>query len=401
MTTARPPRPGRNSGPGSLPGFGPGPGSGPGSGPDSRPGSGPSRRSARPTLRLREPADVLAAIPYLVGFHPSSSVVTLALRGKQLVFSSRGDLPTHDDPPALIRDAVDQLVRVVSKQRADAAILVGYGPEQPVRPTLKALRTALERRRVEVREMLRVEGDRYWSLFCDAPSCCPPEGSRFNATSSEVAATATLLGMAVLPDRDSFQDQLRPVDGISRVSMAQATDRAHERLAGLLGEAPEDRAVGRRLREASRAAVVEALDRTRQGGRLDDDEAAWLSTLLAAAVTRDGTWRRLFRGSELDVHRSLWLDLFRRAEPELRAAPGCFFAYAAWRTGDAAIASIALDHVLRIEPGHRLAREFGQAIRGGMSPSIMDSLGGSPLTRPRARRGRRRSSSGRAGSQRR
>lgn len=347
---------------------------------------------------------MLAAIPYLVGFHPSNSVVTLALRGNQMVFCSRGDLPTAEDSRDEIRDAVDRLVQVVSKQRPDAAILVGYGPAEQARPILEALRAELERRRVEVREMLRAEDGRYWSLFCDTPSCCPPEGSRYDATSSEVAATATLLGLAVLPDRTSFEEQLKPVGGISRISMRQATDRAHERLVDLLGEAPDDRGAARALREAGRSAVAEALDRTRQGGRLDDDEAAWLSVLIAATPVRDVTWRLLFndRGDgDLEVHRSLWLDVFRRAEPDLRAAPGCFFAYAAWRMGDAAIASIALDHVLRIEPEHRLAREFGHAIRSGMSPSIMDSRRGSLLTRPGARRGRRRSSSGRAGSQRR
>ena len=78
--------------------------------------------------------------------------------------------------------------------------------------------------------MLRAEGGRYWSLFCDTPSCCPPAGSHYDATSSEVAATATLLGLAVLPDRTSFEEQLKPVGGISRISMGQATDRAHERL---------------------------------------------------------------------------------------------------------------------------------------------------------------------------
>ncbi len=398
MTTTRPP--GRNSGPNS------GPGSNSGSGPGLGAGSGTSfgTGAARPTLRLREPADVLAAIPYLVGFHPSDSVVTLALRGNQLVFCSRGDLPSADNSGEEIRDAVDQLVQVVSKQRPDAAILVGYGSDEQARPILEALRAALEGRRVEVREILRAEDGRYWSLFCDTPSCCPPEGSRYDATSSEVAATATLLGLAVLPDRTSFEEQLKPVGGISRISMGQATDRAHERLVELLGEAPGDREAARELREAGRAAVADALDRTRHGGRLDDDEAAWLSVLIAATPVRDVIWRLLFgdRGDgDLDVHRSLWLDVFRRAEPDLRAAPGCFFAYAAWRTGDAAIASIALDHVLRIEPEHRLAREFGHAIRSGMSPSIMDSRRGSLLARPAARRGRRRSSSGRAGSQRR
>ena len=51
-----------------------------------------------PRLRLREPVDVLAAIPYLVGYHPSESVILLGMRGKQLTFTARHDLPPLDTP---------------------------------------------------------------------------------------------------------------------------------------------------------------------------------------------------------------------------------------------------------------------------------------------------------------
>ncbi len=58
--------------------------------------------STTPRMRLRTPADVLAATPYLMGFHPDDSLVGLGLRGTRLTFHLRGDLPPEDAPPDLV-----------------------------------------------------------------------------------------------------------------------------------------------------------------------------------------------------------------------------------------------------------------------------------------------------------
>jgi hypothetical protein len=38
-------------------------------------------RTERPTLRIRSPHDAVSAVPYLLGFHPSDSVVVIVLGG--------------------------------------------------------------------------------------------------------------------------------------------------------------------------------------------------------------------------------------------------------------------------------------------------------------------------------
>lgn len=62
------------------------------------PGMNPSDQ---PPLSLRTPADVIAAVPYLLGFHPADSLVVVALRGKRVVFVARGDLPGPATGPAV------------------------------------------------------------------------------------------------------------------------------------------------------------------------------------------------------------------------------------------------------------------------------------------------------------
>ena len=46
-----------------------------------------------PRVRLSAPPDILATIPFLVGYHPTDSVVVLGMRGRRLTFTARDDLP--------------------------------------------------------------------------------------------------------------------------------------------------------------------------------------------------------------------------------------------------------------------------------------------------------------------
>src|SRR5262245_30004287 len=52
-----------------------------------------------PRVTLRTPTDVLAAVPYLLGFHPGESVVIIGLHGARLAFNVRADLPPAARPP--------------------------------------------------------------------------------------------------------------------------------------------------------------------------------------------------------------------------------------------------------------------------------------------------------------
>jgi hypothetical protein len=48
------------------------------------------------TLRLRSPADVVCAIPYLIGFHPADSVGVLACDGARGAYAVRLDLTASE-----------------------------------------------------------------------------------------------------------------------------------------------------------------------------------------------------------------------------------------------------------------------------------------------------------------
>ncbi|HKT01420.1 MAG TPA: DUF4192 domain-containing protein, partial [Rugosimonospora sp.] len=119
----------------------------------------------------------------------------------------------------------------------------------------------------------------------------------------------------------------------------------------------------------------------RAGGRLDDEEVAWLSVLLGSTPVRDHAWCAV--GGDLTVHVSLWTDVVRRAEPDLAAPPATLLGFAAWRAGEGAIASIALARALRSDPDYRMARLLDHALRHGLSPTdwVTDDAEERPCTR--------------------
>ncbi|WP_200212221.1 DUF4192 domain-containing protein [Micromonospora coerulea] len=338
----------------------------------------------RPRLAVRSPADLIAAVPYLLGFHPADSVVVVALRGRQVVFAARGDLP---GPGADPRPHARHLADVITRQGTESATVIGYGPAARVTGAVDAVGEALDAAGLVVLDALRVTDGRWWSYLCVEPDCCPPDGTPYDATASEVSAAAVFAGQVALPDRAALTAQVAPFDGPVRVAMRRATVRARGRLAGLTEESTETALVGgRSVRSAGVAAIRTAFRRHRRGERLGDDEVAWLSVLLTQLPVRDHAWERT-DGRDGDI--SLWTDVLRRAEPELIAAPGSLLAFAAWRAGYGALAAVALERVLASHPDYSLALLLDDLLRRGVPPSELDgwpAVGFPGVVRRRARR---------------
>ncbi|MER5605360.1 DUF4192 domain-containing protein [Micromonospora tulbaghiae] len=183
-------------------------------------------------LSVRSPADMVAAVPYLLGFHPDDSVVVVAVRGRRVVFAARGDLPAPGADPG---PAARHLAHVVARQDADAATVVGYGPAARVTGVVDAIGDALTATGVVVLDALRVTEGRWFSYLCAEPSCCPPEGTLYDPAASQVSAAAVFAGQVALPDRAALAAQVSPLDGPVRLAMRRATGRARLRLAALTG----------------------------------------------------------------------------------------------------------------------------------------------------------------------
>ncbi|GLH95179.1 DUF4192 domain-containing protein [Phytohabitans aurantiacus] len=316
-----------------------------------------------PTMSLRSPADMIAAIPYLLGFHPTESMVVVGMRDQRIEFAARGDL---DAPPG----SVDYYTAVVLRQDVEAVAVLGYGPADLVDGPVKETSAALEEHGLTLIEALRVSDDRYWSYLCANPECCPPDGVPYDVASSDIAVAATLSGQVALPDRQALVRRIEPVSHLARESMRQATERADARLAEMLGAvAPGDVLGGRAVRDAGAAAVRAAVARHREGGQLTDDEVAWLTVLLVHLPVRDYAWEHT--GHE-DWFVDLWADVVRRAEEELVAGPASLLAYAAWRSGQGALAHAGIDRALAADPAYAMALLMRDVLQRAIPPSTLD-----------------------------
>ena len=104
--------------------------------------------------------DLITAIPFLLGFHPSNSIVAIAVKDGAIGVTLRIDLP--DD---LTDGAIDQLVSHFQRDGADACLLVAYLPDERSDgdELLIALGAGFIRAAIEIQESIVVCKGRYRS----------------------------------------------------------------------------------------------------------------------------------------------------------------------------------------------------------------------------------------------
>ncbi|WP_433299411.1 DUF4192 domain-containing protein [Actinoplanes sp. CA-030573] len=319
-------------------------------------------------ITVSSSAEAVAVTPYMLGFHPTDSLVVLGLFGRLVDFVVRYDFPPPDHPSAL-----EEAAELVAAQGAGRVIVLGYGPPGPVSPAVLELAHMLREARVRVEDTLRVHDGRWWSYESRGPA----EGT---ACSLGLAAGAVFQGLVALPDRKALVAQLAPLEGEAGREAEAATVRARARRASL----PDDAA-----RRAGREAIREAERIARSGGEPTGDEYAWLNVLLAEQPVLE---HGIDRTSPERWRARLWTEAVRRAEPTQVAAPATLLGFAAWRAGDGALARVAVDRALQAAPGHRYAAILDRLLGAGIRPSTLVSM--RPLP-PRGRR-RRRPARGRA-----
>lgn len=359
-----------------------------------------------PRVRVSSPADVLAVVPHLLGFHPALSFVVLgaASPGAHIELGFRYDLP---DPPGAVaaQRIVDHAVAVLTHRRATTVIAAGYGPGRLVTPVADLFTAATRAHHLRLRELLRVEDGRYWSYLCRNVNCCPADGVPFDYQSHPAAAAMTVAGMAAYPDRAARASTLAPLAGEAAARMAQAIERASGRASALAGAGGQARPGPLRVmvREGRRA-VRDAITTYRAGGRITGpDELAWLMVALASLPVRDDAWARMVP-QHREAHLALWGDIVRHASGPWLPAPASLLAFTAWQSGDGTLANIALDRALAADPGYSMALLLRDILDAGVPPSaarlpmtpeeVADSYERawrprrrSPATRPPARRG--------------
>lgn len=321
-------------------------------------------------LRASSSDAVLAVVPHMLGFYPDRSLVVLGLGDRNRVrMIFRYDLP---DPPdlELTADIAEHAAYVLTREAVTSAMLIGYGPAQLVSPVAIAAADGLAAAGLRLHDVLRAVGGRFWSLLCDDPSCCPPEGQRYDPGSHPAAAQMTAAGLTAHPDRAALVRTLQPLPG-SAEKAGRAASLARLRLAEAEAQskAAGERDPALRIARIGRAAVQRAIRRYRAGGAISSpDHLALLAVLLTDLRVRDDAWARM-DPARADAHRRLWTDVLKGASADYVPAPAALLAFTAWQAGNGALAAVAVDRVLAADAGYSMAHLLASALDAGLPPS--------------------------------
>jgi hypothetical protein len=337
------------------------------------PDNPPDTRTPQLRVRISSPLTLLAAIPGLLSFQPADSIVIIGTGqpGAEVQLTLRYDLPD----PAVPRGAAALaagVLNILAVQGITAAAAVGYGADGAVSPVAAALRWRAAAAGITLTEVLRVEGDRYWSYVCANPSCCPPEGSPFTIADHPITRAFAASGRRVLASRQELAATIAPADGDRAAAARLAVKQVEAQVTARVGRMSRirHRIVRRRLVAAvGQPMVADAIRRYRAGEPIGPEPAAWLTVALRELRVRDDAWARMLPEYNAE-HTRLWSDLTRLAPPGYVAAPASLLAFVAWQAGDGALANIALDRALADDQRYSMARLLRRALDSGAPPSV-------------------------------
>ncbi|MEU5159911.1 DUF4192 domain-containing protein [Streptomyces sp. NPDC020875] len=375
-------------------------------------------------ITLRGPAELADSLPYLLGYHPSDSVVLVALHGPNGRFGGRVKLGIPGSPGewgGTARQLAECLIEGSRRRDAcpDGIVLFlcrepgtdqdGRAVMERLRPFAQELRTACGALDVPVYEALCISGGRLWSYCCPDERCCPPDGAVLVPPGTSVlAAAAAYAGVRLRGTQQEMEARLAPLPEPWAGPQCRALDDA---AVELVERVVVGGMAARRLGDDTIALAGMLMDRLAgapSGGSpaaadaaddrlISPDEAAFVILGLQDRETRDraAAW---MEGPEAEPAARLWRALARRCVPpydEYAAAPLALAGWVAWAGGDEPAARIALGAALRKDADYVFAVLLHQACneavdpepvrewfrRGGAEPGKRTAIEG--VTRPR------------------
>lgn len=295
------------------------------------------------TVSIRNPDELVALIPHMLGFKPEESIVFVPIRSD--FPTARVDIPMTPREQALVwRSIRDGLTRY-ARPGAAVGIICFTTDRQHADLVGREFAERLGTIGIDTHILLWADETRWADLDTG------DMGLQTDAARENVAAMTVLNG--------------RAQPAASRESLAESLIGDREPVAAVLTEA----------REAARKNTAKPEDRWafarlqrfhHDGLRLPDTDAARLLVAIESIHTRDRLWLDMNRGN-VGSHVALWTDMTKRAPDEVRAAPATLLGFASWLGGHGAHAWCALDQVPEGKP-YSLASLVAAAVQSGMHP---------------------------------
>jgi hypothetical protein len=314
---------------------------------------------SRTTFTARNAADLVAAVPQILGFHPEDSVVLMTF-GRTENFHARVDLPDDADDQCAV---VDMLARVVARHRVPRVAVLLYTDDPWLAASFHdAVLARLVHDGVDVIDLLRVAHDR----FHDAGDLDDP-GTPYDFRAHPFTAEQVGRGQVVLESREQLAASLRLADAADAQAVEHAADRLASQFAGTLQLVRPER-ISRDLADHARWLQRSVRRHVRAGSRPSPEDAGRLLLLVSVVDLRDVAWAEMSR-ADAAAHVDLWRDLVRRCPTDLVPAASCLLAFAAWLSGHGALAWCALDRCDEVDPGYSMAICIREMLERALPPS--------------------------------
>ncbi|MET0965374.1 MAG: DUF4192 domain-containing protein [Nakamurella sp.] len=372
-------------------------------------------------IRVSGPAGLLAAVPPMLGFHPTNSLVLMCLSGdrRRIGPVARVDLPAGHDL-AMARQLTGH-----ARNHADEVVVISYQDGRRRPQLLDDVLIELDRAGVVVMDAIVVRGGRARPGLNAAIERAHPGVAVPGAGDPQVAAltaAGALAGRSVLANRDQLRRSIagptgarlaaakRAVDEVlaghirsAEQASSQSTRSQSARGAGASGAA-EDRAAGGRPVTATGSAAdqpveldaISAADEESAIGAASGDLSSVITELINRAfaqVTATGTVpvrvaiELVIELNDVLVRDAVlatavvqvdqpWLPLLIACAtwtPDFLAGELCsVLSVVAYRHGDGALAQLAVDRCLAVEPRHPLAQLMISIMAAGARPEELE-----------------------------
>ncbi|NBU32696.1 MAG: DUF4192 domain-containing protein [Actinobacteria bacterium] len=306
---------------------------------------------------VHSPRQLISALPHLLGFHPDESMVIVALNDDQVLSIARLDWSIDPIP---IPEAILGQLRTESKP---AVVILAYTESEL---TLESLLDLIpQASEFSLLDALQI-ADRHWrSLMCEDEQCCPPTGHPL-AELLGADAEFVFAGSAPFISREDLASRLSPIE-LSSDDKAQR-DKA---IASLKQEFEYDLAQDALEVEVRAKYLARLMAMWPDAHSLDWSDSALLGLVATNIYMRDGLLRKMFDHPELRLAmRTTLMDAVGRASESDVAALATVLAGCAWLDGNGALAGVALECALTVDPGYSLARLLDRAIAHNVPPSV-------------------------------
>lgn len=320
-------------------------------------GNDPATR--HPLPRITHVADLVAAVPTLLGFYPQDSVVVIFLKARKVTVTLRADLVDADRVDDLVRSVITDPIRTVPHHDAVAIVVVSPTRRPDVAAAVEAAATCHGVTVLTTIGVAAIEAGARWE--CLTTCRCRDDDGYDGSCGGE------------LPDPASTPAAVQAVIERGLVTAA-SRDELWRRLA------PTDPAtLERRARLLDTTITTDTGDHAGGAAEAEDERIVALGMALTDERVRETALQRCLDDPDR-AHEKLLIELTRGLPGRWAANPAAILAVSALLRGDGACAAVALDRALGADPTHRLARLMQHAVAEGITPAqLRDVFAWNPL----------------------